>query len=78
MGGLHSVALAALPVVGVLFSSTWRRSIRAGLGDQVSPPDPRAQAADRLADAIVWVVAGLLVLGALFLAVALIVGIALD
>jgi hypothetical protein len=78
MGALHSVALAALPVIGLLFSSTWRRSIRAGLGDQVPPPDPRAQAADRLAAAIVWVGAGVVVLGALFLAVAVVLGIAFD
>jgi len=78
MGVLHSIALAALPVVGLLFSSTWRRAIRAGLGDEAVPADPRAQAADRVAGAIVWVGTGVVVLGVLFLAVAVVFGIASD
>jgi hypothetical protein len=78
MGALHSVALPALPVIGLLFSSTWRRAIRAELSDRVPPPDPRAQAADRVAAAIVWVGASVVVLGALFLAVAVVLGIAFD
>jgi RNA polymerase sigma factor (sigma-70 family) len=78
MGVLHSVSLAALPVIGLLFSSTWRRAIRAQLGDRVPPPDPRAQTADRVAAAIVWVGAGVVVLGALFLAVAVVLRIGFD
>lgn len=74
MGLLHGSAITGLPVIGLLFSSTWRRRDRAEMGEQAPPPDPRAQAAERLAAAIVWGLAALVIVGALILAVLIVLG----
>jgi hypothetical protein len=76
MGVLHSIALAVLPVVGLLFSSAWRRAVRAELGEQAPPLGPKATAADRVASAIVWALAAIVVVGALLLAAAVVAGVA--
>ncbi len=57
MGLLHAVTIAVLPVVGLVFSSNWRRAVRAELGEDAPEPDPRAEKADRVAKVIVWVAA---------------------
>ena len=60
MGILHALTIAALPVMGLIFASNWRRAARATLGDQAPDPDPRAEKADRVATVIVWLaVAGI-------------------
>lgn len=58
MGLLHALTIAVLPVVGLVFSSNWRRAVRAELGEDAPPPDRRAETADRVVKIIVWVVAG--------------------
>lgn len=74
MGILHGVAITVLPVVGLLFASTWGRAVRFEQGEQAPALGPRAQAADRVAAAIVWALAGLAVLGILFVAIVIVLG----
>ena len=69
MGVLHALTIAALPVMGFVFASNWRRAARNALGPAAPEPAPGAERADRVATVIVWVVAALLALGAvLFIA----------
>ena len=75
MGILHGFALASLPVIGLLFSSVWRRAERAALGRDAPPPDARAEAADRIARAVLWAFAVLALIGALLLAAAVVGGV---
>ena len=65
MGVLHAITIAALPVVGVVFASSWRRAVRTELGPAAPDPDPEAERADRVATVIVWVLAGLAALQAI-------------
>ena len=59
MGVLHAITIATLPVMGLVFASSWWRAVRAELGDDAGEPDPEARQADRVATVIVWVLAGL-------------------
>ena len=65
MGILHALTIAVLPVVGLVFTSNWRRAVRAELGDDAPDPEPRAERADRVARIIVWAVAAFLALQAI-------------
>lgn len=68
MGVLHALTIAVLPVIGLIFASTWRREARRLLGAGAPAPHPDAERADRLASVIVWTVLGLLTAGgALFI-----------
>lgn len=59
MGLLHAITIAVLPVVGLIFSSNWRRAVRAELGPDAPDPSPQAETADRVVKIMVWTVAGL-------------------
>jgi len=59
MGLLHAVTIAVLPVVGLVFSSNWRRAVRAALGADAPEPAPQAEQAERVVKVIVWGIAGL-------------------
>ncbi len=65
MGILHAITIAALPVIGLVFASNWRRAVRAELGPDAPPPDPQAERADRIVRIIVWAVAAFLALQAI-------------
>lgn len=65
MGILHTLTIAALPVMGLIFASNWRRAARVELGNNAPEPDSQAEKADRVATLIVWLVAA--ALGALAL-----------
>lgn len=67
MGLLHGAAIAGLPVVGLLFSSAWRRAARAERGEQGLPSDLRTRSAERVAGVIVWVVVAVIIAGGLIL-----------
>ena len=56
MGILHTVTIAVLPVMGLIFASNWRRAARTQLGKEAPEPDPQAEKADRVATLIVWLV----------------------
>jgi hypothetical protein len=74
MGVLHGLAIVGLPVIALLFSSGRRREVRAALGEQAAPPDPRAQMAERVAATIAWAIAALVVVGGLLFAVIVVLG----
>ena len=68
MGILHTVTIAVLPVMGLIFASNWRRAARTQLGKEAPEPDPQAEKADRVATLIVWLVpAGLAAMALLFI-----------
>lgn len=69
MGLLHGLAITGLPLIGLLFASTWRRGARAELGKHAPAPDPRARAAERFAAAISWALAALVLVSGLIVAV---------
>ncbi len=75
MGVLHTCNLLALPVVGLIHSSSLRRTLRTA--DAMAPPSPQAERADRLATRLVWGLAALAVAG-LILGLGLVLGIGLG
>ncbi len=75
MGVLHTCNLLALPVVGLVHSSSVRRSLRAG--QDVGPPASGAERADRLATRLVWGLAALSV-AAIILSLGLVFGISIG
>lgn len=77
MGVLHGLAIALLPMVGLLFSSVWWRARRAEL-EEAPPPHEAALAADRVATFMAWGALALAVLGAFLLLVPLLLGIGLG
>jgi hypothetical protein len=58
-GLLHGLTILVLPLVGLVFSSSWRRAQRAALGPDAGPPDPGAERADRVVRIITWVGVGI-------------------
>jgi len=63
-GVLHGMTIVVLPLIGLVFSSSWWRAKRAVLGPAAGPPDPGAEAADRVVRVIIWVgigVAGVMI-----------------
>lgn len=74
MGILHTLTIAALPFMGLIFASNWRRAARAELGNEAPEPDPQAEKADRVATLIVWLVAAALAALALMFIVPGIIG----
>lgn len=75
MGVLHTCNLLALPVVGLVHSSSLRRSLRAGKA--IGPPSPEAERADRVATRLVWGLAALAVAG-LILGLGVVFGVGLG
>ncbi len=65
MGLFHAATLFGLPVIGLVFSSTVRRVERHRAGAAAPEVSSRALQADRLASWIVWLTAGLMLVGAL-------------
>lgn len=59
-GVLHAVTVLVAPLIGLIFSSGWRRAMRARLGAAAGPPDPAAERADRVVRIIIWVGIGLI------------------
>lgn len=58
MGLMHTFNLAALPIIGLIFGSSIRRSRRTSAGALAPPVSTRAARADRLAT---WMVAAILI-----------------
>ncbi len=74
MGGLHALTLLVLPAVGLIFSSSVRRALRAEAGADAPALSAAAEQADRVARSIVWIAAaGVIVV--LLVAVGLAVGV---
>lgn len=79
LGIVHTVNLALLPVIGLLFTSSTRRAKRMAAGGAESPPEsPLARNADRLARGIVVTVAALAIAGTLALLAIILVSIGLS
>ena len=74
MGLLHGATIAGLPLIGLLFASSWRRGARAEMGEHAPPEDPRARAAERLASAVVWALIALVLVGGSILTAVLVLG----
>jgi len=74
MGILHALTIAALPVMGLVFASNWRRAARRKLGESAPAPALRAEKADRVATIIVWSVAALIALQLVMLVVPALLG----
>lgn len=77
LGVAHTVNLALLPVIGLLFNSLIRRARRRTAGADAPPESVLARKADRLATAIVMVAAAVAIAGALAL-VGVVVGLGLG
>lgn len=77
MGMLHAVTIAALPALGLVFSSSVRRSARELAGPDAPPVSPGAVRAETVARLIVWVVAAVVVVGGIF-AFGLVLGIGMG
>ncbi|MGZ5384440.1 MAG: hypothetical protein ACXW15_01300 [Acidimicrobiia bacterium] len=77
MGGLHSGTITVLPLIGLIFSSTVRRSRRLQAGESAPPADPDAEAAERMVRLIIWVIVALLGAG-IFTGAVLAVGIGIG
>jgi hypothetical protein len=74
MGVLHVALLLALPIVGLVLTSNWRRDRRAEAGDSAPPANPWAERVDKFITVFAWVLAGLVLLNLLQLALGLVVG----
>jgi len=74
MGVLHALTIAALPVMGLVFASNWRRAARKALGEAAPEPAPAAERADRVATVIVWLAAAVIALQAVFLIIPALAG----
>ena len=78
LGIVHTVNLALLPVIGLLFNSLTRRAARRSAGINAPAESPAARKSDRLAGAIVMTVAGLAIAGTLALMAMILVSIGLS
>ena len=76
MGVLHAVTLAALPVVGLVFSANLRRARRARLGESAPPANPHNDQLDRWITIVVWILVGLGLLQIIFDIFLVLVGLA--
>jgi hypothetical protein len=73
MGLFHAATLLALPVIGLVFSSSVRRVERRRAGAAAPEVSSRALQADRVVSWIVWLAAGLILVGA-FVGVGIVIG----
>ena len=73
MGALHAATIAALPALGLVFSSSVRRAAREVAGAGSPPVSPGAVQAEMVARFIVWVAAAAVAVGGI-LAVGLAIG----
>lgn len=78
LGVVHTVNLALLPVIGLLFNSSIRRARRSSSGEAAPPESASARKADRLAGAIVMTAAGVAIAGALALVGVILVSLGLS
>jgi len=78
MGILHALTIAALPVMGLVFASNWRRAGRRSLGASAPDPDPRADKADKVATVVVWLVAALIAIQVVLFVVPAVLGLILG
>lgn len=73
MGALHAATIAALPGLGLVFSSSVRRAAREVAGAGSPPVSPKAVQAETVARFIVWIAAAAVAVGGI-LAVGLAIG----
>lgn len=78
LGVVHTVNLALLPVIGLLFNSSMRRARRRAAGGDAPPESASARRADRLARIIVIVAAVAAIAGALVLVGVILVSLGLS
>lgn len=78
LGIAHTLNLALLPLIGLLFTSLTRRARRRAAGGGAPPQSPGAQRADRFAGIVVMTVSVLVIAGALILVGAVLVSLALS
>lgn len=78
LGIVHTINLALLPVIGLLFNSLTRRARRRAEGPDAPQESPYARKADRLATAIVMTAAGVAIAGALALVGVILVSLGLS
>lgn len=78
MGLLHTLTIAALPVIGLFFNSTTRRALRHRAGATAPPIAPRAAKAERLIHGIGLTLALLAVAAGLLLVANFIIGVVLQ
>lgn len=78
LGVVHTVNLALLPVIGLIFTSLARRAARRSAGPRAPAESPTARRSDRLAGAVVMTVAGLAIAGTLALLALILVSIGLS
>jgi hypothetical protein len=74
-GVLHGTTIMVLPLIGLIFSSSWRRAQRAAMGDEAGPPDPAAERADRLVRIVIWVIIGLVAVFVALQVISLVAGV---
>lgn len=77
MGVLHAATIAALPALGLVFSSSVRRFSREQAGPTAPPVSPGAVRAETVARFIVWVAAAVVAVGGV-LAVGLAIGVGIG
>lgn len=78
LGIVHTINLALLPLIGLLFTSLTRRTLRFHAGAFAPPEARRARRADRVAGVIVMTAAGLAVAGTLALTAFILVSLGLS
>lgn len=78
LGIVHTINLALLPVIGLLFTSLTRRARRQAAGAKAPPESPLARKVDRLTRGIVLTVAALAIVGTLALLAVILVSIGLS
>lgn len=78
LGIVHTLNLALLPVIGLLFNSLTRRARRRSQGAEAPQESPYARKADRLATTIVMTAAAVAIAGALALVGVILVSLGLS
>lgn len=78
LGVVHTINLALLPVIGLLFTSLTRRAKRRAAGAEAPPESPHARRADRLALGIVVTATAVAVAATLALVAVVLVSITLS
>lgn len=78
LGVAHTANLVVLPVIGLLFTSLFRRVARRASGADSPPESATARRADRLASGIVMTATLLAIGGALILVAAVLIALGLD
>lgn len=78
LGVIHTINLALLPLIGLLFTSLTRRARRRAAGVDAPPESPSALEVDRLAGRIVMTAAAVAVAGALALVGVILVSLGLS